>query len=101
MIKHIVMWKLKTTAEGANKDQNAARMKQELEALKNKIAVIRRIEVGINIAASDAAYDVALYSEFSDAKDLDAYQKHPAHVKVADFVNKVRESRVVVDYTID
>jgi hypothetical protein len=100
MIKHIVLWKLKPAAEGAGKEQNAVRMKRELEALKTKIPQIRHIEVGANIVPSDGAYDIALYSEFADEQDLDIYQKHPEHLKVADFVSKVRESRVVVDYKI-
>jgi hypothetical protein len=98
MIKHIVLWKLKPQAEGAGKTENAAIIKRELEALKKKIPLIRHIEVGANIIPSDASYDVALYSEFANEEDLASYQRHPEHQKVADFVAKVRESRVVVDY---
>ena len=101
MIKHIVMWKLKASAEGASREQNAERLKAELDALKKRIPLIRHIEVGINIMPSEAAYDVALYSEFANEKDLDSYQKHPEHIRIADFVAKVRESRAVVDYKID
>lgn len=98
MIKHIVLWKLKAAAEGAAREENAAILKRELEALKGRIPEIRHIEVGLNFIPSDASYDVALYSEFANEQDLAVYQKHPDHVKVADFVGKVRESRVVVDY---
>jgi hypothetical protein len=56
--------------------------------------------VGINCIPGDAAYDVAIYAEFADEKDLAIYAKHPEHVKVAEFVGNVRESRVVVDYTV-
>ena len=100
MIKHIVLWKLKDHAEGADKNQNAQKMKSALEALKSKIPQIRHIEIGMNFLPSDAAYDVALYSEFASAQDLEIYQKHPEHLKVADFVGKVREQRAVVDYNI-
>jgi hypothetical protein len=98
MIKHIVLWKLKDFAEGATRQQNAARIKRDLEALKHKIPQVRHIEVGSNVVPSDAAYDVALYSEFASIEDLNIYQKHPEHLKVADFVGKIRENRVVVDY---
>ncbi len=101
MIKHIVLWKLKASAEGASKEQNAERMKRELEALKTKIPQVRHIEVGMNILPSEASYDIALYSEFANEQDLDIYQKHPEHVRIAGFVGKVRESRVVVDYKTD
>jgi hypothetical protein len=101
MIKHIVMWKLKASAEGASREQNAKRLKTELEGLKNKIPLILQIEVGINLLPSEAAYDVALYSEFANEKDLDSYQKHPDHIRIADFVAKIREARAVVDYKTD
>ncbi len=101
MIKHIVLWKLKDSAEGATREQNAAIMKRELTALKSTIPQIKKIEVGTHLFPSDAAYDIALYSEFANEQDLEAYQKHPAHVKIAEFVNKVRESRAVVDYKVE
>jgi hypothetical protein len=36
--------------------------------------------------------------EFKDIKGLDEYQNHPEHLKVAGFIRKVNESRVVADY---
>jgi hypothetical protein len=99
MIKHIVMWKLKASAEGANKEQNAKKIQAEIEALKSKIPQIKHIEVGTNILPSDAAYDVALYAEFASLQDLEIYQKHPGHVAVASFIKKVVEHRVVLDYS--
>lgn len=100
MIKHIVVWKLKDFAEGADKTRNAQIVKAELESLKKKIPQIKQLEVGINIIPSDAAFDVSLYSAFKNEKDLDLYQKHPEHVKVASIITKLRESRVVIDYKV-
>ncbi|MDO6354216.1 Dabb family protein [Caloramator sp. CAR-1] len=100
MIKHIVMWRLKDEAEGRRKDENAKAMKSILEDLKGKIDVIQHLEVGINFAKSDAAFDVALYSEFKSKEDLEKYINHPEHKKVVEFINKVREERYVVDYEI-
>lgn len=98
MIKHIVVWKLKDFAEGKSREENAGIIKSRLEALKNIISEIKHIEVGIDINRSDAAYDIVLYSEFETGEDLEKYQKHPEHVKVAEYVAKVRENRIVVDY---
>jgi hypothetical protein len=100
MIKHIVMWKLKDNAEGASKEENAKKIKTIIEALKGKIPQIKHIEVGANVLPSDAAYDVALYSEFASLQDLDIYQKHPEHVAVVGFVKTVVSSRVVADYQV-
>ncbi|TQD25659.1 Dabb family protein [Methanolobus vulcani] len=100
MLKHIVMWKLKESAEGNSKEENAKLMKEKLEALKSKIPEIGVIEVGINAIPSDAAYDVTLYSEFSDESAFKTYQVHPEHLKVAGFVGKINDNRVVVDYFV-
>lgn len=101
MIKHVVMWKLKDFAEGADRARNAKRVKIELEALKKLIPQLWHIEVGINCMESDSSFDVVLYSVFKNEKDLETYQKHPDHRAVADFIGKVREKRVVVDYITD
>lgn len=100
MIKHIVAWKLKNEAEGNNKDKNAKIIKERLESLKDVIKEIKKIEVGININTSNMAYDVVLYSEFESIEDLEKYQKHPEHISVAEFVGKVKEDRIVVDYEV-
>jgi len=100
MIKHIVFWRLKDSALGKSKLDNSRELKAVLEGLKDKIDTIKEIEVGINVNNSEAAYDVALYSEFDSPGDLETYQKHPEHVKVVGFVNEIREERAVVDYEI-
>ncbi len=100
MLKHVVMWKLKSGAEGRTKQENAKLMKEKLENLQKMISEIEMIEVGININQSDAAFDVTLYSEFRDEEALVSYQKHPEHVKVADFVGKIVNERAVVDYIV-
>ncbi|MDR4508773.1 MAG: Dabb family protein [Candidatus Brocadiaceae bacterium] len=98
MIIHIVMWKLKDFAEGASKKENALMIKAKLESLKDTVNVIKHIEVGINIVETDASADVALYSEFRCMDDLNAYQKHPEHQAVVQFVKNVCMERKVVDY---
>ncbi len=100
MIKHIVMWKLKETAEGKTKEENAKIIKEGLEGLKEKIDFLQAVEVGINFNGSEMAYDVALYTEFDSKEDLDRYQNHEEHLKVAAYVRKVNAARVVVDYEV-
>lgn len=100
MIKHIVMWKLKDFAAGADKQENAKKLKQSLESLKGLIEEIKEIEVGMNFNPSPAAFDVVLYSEFDSREALEAYQKHPEHLKIVDFVGEIRSERAVVDYEL-
>ena len=98
MVKHIVMWRLKDSAAGASKEENARKLKESLEALRLVIDDIVSLEVGINFNSSPAAFDVVLYSEFRDEEGLKAYQKHPEHLKIVDFVGEIRFDRAVVDY---
>lgn len=99
MIKHIVLFKLADEAEGNSKVHNARIMKEQLEALKDKIEVIRKIEVSINHEnASVDNYDVVLDSEFDTWDDLQAYIVHPEHQKVGQFIVKVKKDRAAIDY---
>ncbi|MGB8338897.1 MAG: Dabb family protein [Burkholderiales bacterium] len=100
MIKHVVLWKLKNQAEGANETANALSVKQKLESLNGKIPGMIKPEVGIDISQSDASYDVVLYSEFDSREALAAYHHHPLHLAVAPFIGAVREQRVLMDYDI-
>ncbi len=98
MIKHIVMWKLKDSANGMGKAENARAIKEKLEALRGKIPGLLRLEVGIDYSRTDNSADLALYSEFASRKALDDYQEHPDHKAVMPFILEARSERRVVDY---
>ncbi len=100
MFKHIVMWKIKDEVAGKSKAENISIMKDRLEGLKEIIPEILKIEVGVDVNGSDAAFDVSLYSVFEDEDALLTYQKHPEHVKVAEVVGTIVEQRCVVDYLV-
>jgi hypothetical protein len=100
MIKHIVLWKLKESAEGADKYQNALKVKALLEALNGQIPGLLHLEVGLDFSATADSADIALYSEFESRAALDLYQRHPDHEKVKPFVGAVRSERRVVDYDL-
>ncbi|HVN48196.1 MAG TPA: Dabb family protein [Bacteroidota bacterium] len=100
MIKHIVVWKLKNFAEGGSKQKNALKVKELLESMHGKIPGLHHIEVGINFTNEENAGDIVLYSELDSREALDAYQNHPAHVAVKDFIKNVRSERQVIDYEV-
>ncbi len=100
MIKHIVLWKLKDTAHGNTKEQNAQLIKEKLEALAGKIPGLLKIEVGIDFSRTEQSSDVVLYSEFTDKAALDAYQEHPLHKAVMPFILEARSERRVSDYSL-
>ena len=98
MVKHIVLFKLKDRAEGASRADNARIAKSKLEALRGKIPGLLDLAVSFNPDSNDSSYDLALDSTFESSAALAAYQVHPEHQAVADFIGRVRESRTVADY---
>lgn len=96
MVKHIVMWKM---APHEDKLEKAQAIKENLEALKDKIDVLVDIEVGLNFNDSESASDVVLVSTFHTREDLAEYQNHPAHKAVgAAYVRPNVAERRVCDY---
>ena len=98
MLKHIVMWKFKPEAEGADKADNLVRAKALLDACAGLTPGMRMLEVAIAQPGLECTYDLVLYAEFDDAAALDAYQNHPQHLAVKPFIGAVRLERQCMDY---
>ncbi len=97
MIRHIVMFRLKEEAEGADKSENAAKIKQILEKLPPEIEEIKFYQVGVNFADSPAASDLVLVSDFASVEELNSYRGHPKHVQALEFIKKVVSETRVAD----
>lgn len=96
MVRHIVVWRI---ADGENKQERAEAIKENLEALKDKIDELVDIEVGLNFNETESASDVVLVSTFRSKEDLEIYQNHPEHKAVgANYVRPYVKERRVVDY---
>ena len=93
MIKHIVMWTLKNSAD-------AASFKAQLDSCRNVVPGMGAFEVATKTAALAASCDVVLYSEFEDAAALAAYQNHPHHQQISIMLGALRDTRSVLDYEI-
>lgn len=101
MIRHIVMWKLKETAEGATRAENLVKLKALLEGCRHLVpGTPASLEVGFAEPGLYSTYDIALVSDFADKAALAAYQDHPDHVVVKQFAQAVAEARQCVDYVV-
>ncbi len=96
MVRHIVMWKLKETAEGGTKFDNAAIMKQRLEALVGVIDGL--VSASVSPVGFSEGFNLCLDSTFESKEALAFYQKHPEHQKVREFVHSVIENRSACDF---
>lgn len=94
MITHVVLFKLK--------DRSPASIeitKNVLLNLKNKIPVLRYIEVGTDVLFLERSYDIALIAKFDHLNDLKLYDEHPLHLEVKAHMKQVLDgSSICVDF---
>lgn len=100
MIKHVVMFKFKSSYSEEEKTNAAEEIKAALDALPSEIDVIRSFESGIDEIGADRSCDLVLISEFESYDDLETYRIHPAHQAVIGIIGKHKEAAFAVDYTI-
>lgn len=94
MIKHIVFFKL--PQDFTQKDLFV----EKLNNLKETIEFIRALEVGINFAQSDRAFDLSLTVVLDDKQALANYATHENHLPVVEFIRSNAIETKVVDYEI-
>ncbi len=98
MVKHLILWQLKSDLTDEEKIRVKTGMKEGLEGLAGRIPGLLDIRVQIKSLPSSTA-DVLLDSTFADEASLKGYSVHPAHVEVAN--TKVRpftEVRMCLDF---
>ena len=93
MLVHVVMFKLKEPTE-----ENIGEVVSRLQALADNVPMVRSLEAGADVVKSARSYDVALIVKFDDLAAMEAYQVHPAHVPVAEYLRGVCASSVAVDF---
>jgi hypothetical protein len=100
------MFKLKEYGSETEKRAVLNEIKSGLEQLPEKIEELKYMEVGLNYELDAKSFDFCLISHFVDIDGLNAYQVHPEHVKVANFIRGKRNStccrrlRVLVYYCL-
>lgn len=87
MVKHIILWTLKSELTAEEKETVKAGIKEGLEGLVGKVPGLLEVKVNINGLPTSNA-DVMLDSTLESFEALKAYAVHPEHVAVAD--GKVR-----------
>lgn len=97
MVKHIVLFRLKDSLTREEKLDVMNRFKAAIEALPARIAVIRKVFVGLNINDGEQ-WDICLESEFDTLADVRLYAAHPDHVAAAGILKDAKDGRACVDY---
>lgn len=96
MVKHIVMWNFKEGFSPEENLENARKLKEELEALKDMIPGVLKSKVYID-PLIDRNRRIMLDSLFEDEAALENYRTHPEHVRVGELVNSLLTDRACMD----
>ena len=94
MIRHIVLFRFNSSASAKGR----AALIDALKGLKDKIELVKELEVGTDVGAKPNSYDIALNSVFETFDDVEEYAVHPDHVEVVTMVRRLCESSVKVDF---
>ncbi len=99
MVKHIILWKLRSGLTAEEKRAKAQVIKQGLEALKGQVPGLLDIHVQIDGRLDTSNADIMLDATLDSFNSLLGYAVHPAHVAVADGVVRPNtELRTCLDY---
>lgn len=102
MIKHIILWRLRSELSAAEKREKAVAIKQGLEGLQGQVPGLISIYVQIDGRLETSNADIMLDSTLESYEALKGYAVHPAHVAVADGVVRPNtELRTCLDYEIE
>ena len=95
MLLHLVCFKYRTDTDDAARVDH----RERLAALRTLDGVVD-LQVGADMVRSPRSYDTGLMITFPDRAALDAYQKNPRHVPVAQLGVSLSEHIVAVDFQI-
>ena len=99
MVKHIILWKLRSELSAEEKQAKAMAIKQGLEGLKGQVPGLVDIHVQIDGRLDSSNMDIMLDSTLDSPESLRGYAVHPAHVAVANGVVRPNtELRSCLDY---
>lgn len=94
MIVHIVLFRFKEE----NKERHMQEVSGLLNALPQLVPALRSMEVGVNFADNERAFDLSLIATFDNKIGLEQYAIHPEHIKVVEYIKGVVVESKVVDY---
>lgn len=101
MVKHVILWKLKSDLSDDEKASVISGIKQNLEALAGVVPGLVSIKVECEKVLPSSNADLMLDSLFEDDGALKGYAVHPAHVAAANtYVRPFTETRLCLDYEI-
>lgn len=91
MIRHIVLWRLKSA-------DDFDKVRETLERQLGRIPGLINVEVGRSFNTGRRAVDFALVCDFESREALEGYHRHPAHMETRAVVDPLVTDHWISDY---
>lgn len=92
-LTHVVMFKFKKPTPAMLAEAAA-----KLRSLLGVVPTLISMEAGQDVLHEGRSYDLVIINRFASQSDLVAYQEHPEHRQVLDFLRPIVSSSVSVDF---
>ncbi len=92
-LTHVVMFKFKKPTPGMLAEATA-----KLRSLQGVVPTLISMEAGQDVLHEGRSYDLVIINRFAGQSDLVAYQEHPEHRQVLDYLRPLVSSSISVDY---
>ena len=80
MLRHIVCWKLKGTAE--EQERVVCRFREMMDDLQKILPEILSCSIGVNLHEGEEAFDLCVDETFADQPTLEYYLYYPPEIKL-------------------
>lgn len=91
MLVHVVLFKF-------DQMEDAAIAREKLLGMAGRIPGLLSVEAGVDVTRSPRSFDLGLVTRHPDEEALRAYQVHPVHVEVAEFIRAKMTASAAVDF---
>jgi hypothetical protein len=99
MLKHIVLFKLKSNYNDQEKQQAKKEIADVLKKLPEYIPEILYYEVIENQANRLGGSEIGIISGFKNFDELNTYRNHHKHIEAVEVIKRHSESSTYLDYT--
>lgn len=91
MVTHIVLFKFSEPGQ-------AEEAQKRLLAMRGRIPGMSQIEAGLDFTKSARSFELALVTRHDDRAALEAYQTHPVHQEVVQYIRPRSVQSAAVDF---
>lgn len=96
MIRHIVVMRF---APHCTPEQHATMLRM-LNDLRDNVAQVRALTVGVHVLSESATPDIGLVADFDSLEDQQAYMRDPYHLKVGAYFGPIKDTAAQADIDV-